>query len=185
MNTNYTINKELGECYLFMGELEKAENYYILAVESDSNQPDAYLGLATVAIQRNDLKQAELYYDKALSLAETDKTLAGMGLVKMEMGEHLAAFTYFKKACQLNLENSVALNCLVKEGYNLELLPEVIEILYLAIEVNPYKDETRTSLAGCLVSLGRSEEAIAQLQTILTKNPTHPLAKELYDYLAA
>ena len=30
---DYEINKELGECYLFMGDLEKAEEYLSQAVE--------------------------------------------------------------------------------------------------------------------------------------------------------
>ncbi len=33
---DYEINKELGECYLFMGEYEKATEYYEKAAESGS-----------------------------------------------------------------------------------------------------------------------------------------------------
>lgn len=47
---DYEINKELGECYLFMGELDKAEEYYKKAVGSNGIHPDPYLGLATVAV---------------------------------------------------------------------------------------------------------------------------------------
>ena len=32
---DYEINKELGECYLFMGDLDKAEEYYRKAVAND------------------------------------------------------------------------------------------------------------------------------------------------------
>ena len=43
---DYEINKELGECYLFMGELDKAEDYYVKAADSTSSQAEPYLGLA-------------------------------------------------------------------------------------------------------------------------------------------
>lgn len=49
---DYEINKELGECYLFMGELDKAENYYHKAAGSNGVHADPYLGLATIAVQR-------------------------------------------------------------------------------------------------------------------------------------
>ena len=62
---DYEINKELGECYLFMGELEKAEEYYKKAASSNGIHPDPYLGLATVAVQRGALEDAMLMYEKA------------------------------------------------------------------------------------------------------------------------
>ena len=49
---DYEINKELGECYLFMGDLDKAENYYRKAANSAGEYADSYLGLATIAVQR-------------------------------------------------------------------------------------------------------------------------------------
>ena len=37
---DYEINKELGECYLFMGELDKAEDYYTKAAANSEEQAD-------------------------------------------------------------------------------------------------------------------------------------------------
>ena len=55
---DYEINKELGECYLFMGDLDKAEEYYRKAMASNGVHADPYLGLATVAIQRGNIDDA-------------------------------------------------------------------------------------------------------------------------------
>jgi len=84
---DYEINKELGECYLFMGELDKAEDYYKKAASSNGIHPDPYLGLATIAVQRGELESALTLYTKAHGIDANDKTFAGMGLVKMEQGE--------------------------------------------------------------------------------------------------
>ena len=47
---DYEINKELGECYLFMGDFDKAEEYYRKAASSGAQNAAPYMGLATVAV---------------------------------------------------------------------------------------------------------------------------------------
>ena len=42
---DYEINKELGECYLFMGEYEKAAEYYEKAAASGSEFAAPQMGL--------------------------------------------------------------------------------------------------------------------------------------------
>lgn len=182
---DYEINKELGECYLFMGDFEKAEGYYKKAAASNGVHPDPYLGLATIAVQRGQLEAAFELYTKAVSIEENDKALAGLGLVKMEMGAHEEAFDYFEKAIGFNPENAVALNCLVREGYHLSQLERVVPCLEASLAVNPDKEEIRTSLAGCLVSLGRENEAKTHLESILAVNPTSENAKDLYEHIVA
>lgn len=182
---DYEINKELGECYLFMGDFDKAEDYYRKAAAAVATQPDPFLGLATIAVQRGALEDAMTLYGKALALEENDKALAGMGLVKMETGAHEEAFSHFAQALRFNPENPVALNCLVREGYQLGRLEEVVPCLEAALAADPHKEEVRISLAGCLMSLGRVDEASGHLETVLTENPANISAKELYDHIKA
>ncbi len=180
---DYEINKELGECYLFMGDYDKAEDYYRKAVAADGNHIDPYMGLAAVASQRGDMPAALTLYKKAVSIQETDKGLAGIGLVKMELGEHEEAFEYFEKAAALCPSNMVALNCLVREGYRLKCLDRVIPCLEAGMAADPSKAEIRISLAGCLMSLGREGEARAHLEAVLETNPSSREARELYDHI--
>ena len=74
---DYEINKELGECYLFMGDLDKAEDYYQKAAGNNGVHPDPYLGLATIAVQRGDLEQALSMYEKADGITSSDKSQIG------------------------------------------------------------------------------------------------------------
>ena len=106
---DYEINKELGECYLFMGELDKAEDYYTKAAANSEEQADPYMGLATIAMQRGDMAGALTHYSKAATIQESDKALAGLGLVHMNQGEHARAFDLFGRALTLNPANAVAL----------------------------------------------------------------------------
>jgi tetratricopeptide (TPR) repeat protein len=180
---DYEINKELGECYLFMGELDKAEDYYNKAASSNGIHPDPYLGLATIAVQRGDLVNALALYSKAHGIDATDKTFAGIGLVKMEQGSKAEAFDLFLDALAKNPENMVALLSIIRLGHELEKLEQVIPHLENYLSTNPGKSEVRYSLAGCMVCLDRKDEAQAQLECIATQDPGFAPARELLEQL--
>jgi len=180
---DYEINKELGECYLFMGDLDKAEEYYDKAVTSNGIHADPYLGLATVAVQRGDLDKAMGLYRKASSIEANDKSLAGMALIEQERGETAEAFTHFRGALTSNPENVVALYGLVRLGHAQERLEEVLPYLHDYLALDPLKHEVRYTLAGCLVSLGRHTEAGAELEAILAQDPRYVAAQELAEEL--
>ena len=182
---DYEINKELGECYLFMGDLDKAEEYYRKAMASNGVHADPYLGLATVAVQRGNIDDALVLYRKAASIEACDKSLAGIALVLMEKGEHEEAFDTLLKALDKNPQNMIATHCAVQEAHYLNRLEEVLPCLenFLALESD--NRAVRISLVGCLASLGRQKEAVSHLEEILKINPEDTEAKELFDALAA
>jgi len=176
---DYEINKELGECYLFMGELDKAEDYYKKAASSNGVHPDPYLGLATIAVQRGDLEGALSLYTKAHGIDANDKTFAGIGLVKMEQGEKEEAFSLFLEALAKNPENMVALLSIIRLGHELDKLQLIVAPLENYLSINPGKSEVRYSLAGCMVCLDRKDEAQAQLEQIVAADPDFAPAHEL------
>ena len=182
---DYEINKELGECYLFMGDLDKAESYYRKAAESAGEFADSYMGLATVAVQRGDLGLALLLYLKAVDKDGGDKALTGVGLVYMEQGKHEDAMDYFERALGVNPENAVALNCLVRVAYSQECVSRIVPVLEASLAANPSSEAYRITLAGCLMSLGRANEARPLLQSVLDVNPASQDAQELYAHIAA
>lgn len=182
---DYEINKELGECYLFMGDLDKAEEYYRKAINGDGAYAAPYLGLATIAVQRGKLDDAFVLYSKAASIELTDKALCGMGLVRMEQESHSEAFDQFARALDINADNIVALNCLVRMGYQLGCLDRVLPYLKEALTVSNERAAIRVTLAGCLISLGRQDEAREHLEAVLGADPANANARELFDTMAA
>ncbi len=182
---DYEINKELGECYLFMGDFDKAEEYYRKAANSNTQSAAPYMGLATVAVQRSELDKALVLYQKAAAVEETDKALCGIGLVLMEQGQHEGAFEHFSRALNKNAENIVALNCLVREAYQLGCVENVLPYLEDTLRTGTEAEAVRVTLAGCLIYLGRSEDARQHLETVLGANPANNNAKELFDTMAA
>ena len=181
---DYEINKELGECYLFMGDFDKARTYYEKAAAAAPEQSDVYLGLATVDVQKGDLESAAANYAKAGELKVSDKPLAGLGLIEMETGKHENAFDHFKQALAINPVNMVAINGLVQEGYFLNRLEDIIPYLRAAVAEDD-AEPVRYTLAGCLTALGRDDEAKAELEILLGANPDNQSARELYARVAA
>jgi len=180
---DYEINKELGECYLFMGDLDKAEEYYAKAMTNNGIHADPYLGLATIAVQRGELEEAMTLYRKASSIEADDRSLSGMALIEMERGDSAEAFTHFRGALAKNPENLVALFGLVRLAHADERIEEVLSYLQDYLAVDPGKHEVRFTLAGCLVSLGRHAEAGAELESILLQDPRYDAARELAEEL--
>ncbi len=181
---DYEINKELGECYLFMGELDKAEEYYKKAVSSNGIHPDPYLGLATVAVQRGDLEDALVMYEKAHKIEPTDKSLSGIALIRMENGDRENAFAMFVEAIKMNPENMVALFSLIRLGHEMDRVADILPYLRDYLEINPAKHEVRFSLAGCLVCLDQKDAAREHLEQILEMDPNFSAAQEMIDAIA-
>lgn len=182
---DYEINKELGECYLFMGDLDKAEEYYRKAMNSNGVHPDPYLGLATICVHRGNLDEAFGFYRKAANVEASDKSLSGMALIEMERGEHPKAYDHFMQALEHNPENMVALYSVIRLAHAMGRMTEVIPHLEDYLSIDPLKHDIRYSLAGCLVAAGRDADAKAHLERILEQDPAHAPALELKDHLEA
>ncbi len=179
---DYEINKELGECYLFMSELDKAESYYKKAMESNSELTAPYLGLATIAMQRNQIDLALDYYNQASKIELCDKSLAGIGLVYVEQGRSAEAYAKFQESLVVNANNAVALACLIRICYTEGKVAEAVPYLERALKVED-KDSTRITLAGCLITVGKKEEATVLLSELVAANPDNKEAVEILNFL--
>ncbi|MFP4168275.1 MAG: tetratricopeptide repeat protein [Desulfonatronovibrionaceae bacterium] len=180
---DYEINNELGECYLFMGELDKARDYYNKAAGSNGSHPDPYLGLATIEVQEGNLENARKLYEKAARIVENDKSYAGMGLIEMENGSKEESFKHFLKALELNPENMIALFGLVQVGHIIGKIEETLPYLENYLRLDPDNHDVRYSLAGSLYQLNRLEETRENLERILESDPGHKAARELMDQI--
>ena len=183
-HVDYEINKELGECYLFMGEYEKARSYYLKAVENNNGASEPYMGLAAIAVQENKLEEAHAFYSKANKLSGSDKSLAGMGMIEVELGRHDEAFEHFTASLEKNAGNMMVVNSLLQLGYMLNRIEEVLPYLELALEPGD-TEAVRYALAACLITLGRDDEAKQHLEILLGEYPSNDSAKQLYAQFAA
>ncbi len=181
---DYEINRELGECYLFMGEYDKAADYYKKAVDCETGNAAPYLGLATIAVQKGKLDDAIVNYKMAVDIDPSDKAYAGLGLVEMERNAHNEAFAHFGESLRLNAMNMIAMNSMLQLAYQLGRVEEMLPRFEAALAEED-NDTIRFTMAGCLSYLGRNGEARGQLEILLGKNPANANAQELYAHIAA
>jgi tetratricopeptide (TPR) repeat protein len=183
-NVDYEINKELGECYLFMGEYEKARDYYNKAVTSNGGMPDPYMGLAAIAIHEGNLEAAHTLYRKASQLGLEEKPLVGMGMIEVELAKYEDAFSHFCAALDYSPGNMMAVNSMLQLAHVLNRLEDALPYLEGALETGD-TEAVRYALAACLISLGRDTEAKGHLELLLGENPSNDSAKQLYAQFAA
>lgn len=181
---DYEINKELGECYLFMGEYEKARDYYTRAIESNSGMSEPYMGLAAIAVNGGELENAYQFYKKANQISTGEKPLTGVGMIAMELGRHEEAFECFRAVLDHNPGNMMAVNSLLQLAYVLNRLEEAVPCLEAALECGD-TEAVRYALAATHLSLGNEEDARVHLELLLGTNPSNDSAKQLYAHLAA
>lgn len=181
---DYEINKELGECYLFMGELERARDYYLKAIGCNDTIAEPYIGLAAVALSEGDINGAYKLYTKANNVETGPKPLTGMAMVEVELGMHDEAFSHYGRVLGYEPGNMLALNNMLQLGYVLNRLEGMLP--YLEAALGPGDTEAvRYALAGCLTALGRAEEAKEHLEILLQENPANGVAQQLYAQFAA
>jgi tetratricopeptide (TPR) repeat protein len=181
---DYEINKELGECYLFMGEFDKARDYYQRAAQCDPRMHDPYMGLAAVAVNGGKLEEAYGFYNKANALSPGEKPLTGLGMIALELGRHEEAFDYFRQVLGQNPGNMVAVNGLLQLAYVLDRLGDAIPYLEAALETGD-TEAVRYALAASHLSMGNDDEARNHLELLLGDNPHNDSAKQLYAHIAA
>ncbi len=181
---DYEINKELGECYLFMGEYEKARDYYTKAVANNGGMPDPYMGLAAIAVQDGDMQAAHSFYKKANQVAPGEKPLAGLGMIEVELARYEEAFEHFRAALEYNPGNMMVVNSMLQLAHVLDRLEEAVPCLEAALDSGD-TEAVRYALAACLLSLNRDEEAKTHLELLLGENPSNDSAKQLYAQFAA
>lgn len=81
---------------LLSGDLDGARGKYQAVLQQDSNNRDGLLGMAAIAVRRNQADQAETYYVKLLELDPLDPD-ATAGLVAMRQGDPAQSESRIKK----------------------------------------------------------------------------------------
>ncbi len=66
------VYAEIASSHLQKGELEKAREFYLKAVDTDSQNISSFIGLSRIAEKTGDIQQAYEYLNKAMSFASDD-----------------------------------------------------------------------------------------------------------------
>ncbi|HYJ86635.1 MAG TPA: tetratricopeptide repeat protein [Pyrinomonadaceae bacterium] len=94
----------LGDAYLRKGDAIKAEESYLLALDLQSNNADALLGLAQLWQTKGDIKMAVAYVDRASSLTNSPDLLYKLARVSLDLNLREQAVVALQRAVALRAD---------------------------------------------------------------------------------
>lgn len=156
---------ELGDLALVRGEIDVAEMRFRRALEGDPQAPSPRIGLARVALARDDPDEARRFAGEALDRAPDDADgLVLLARLDHRAGDEAAARDLLERALRaqpLHLEAHAELAALTGRAQR-RPSADVAEALRVA-DAHPYDPWARLQAARVLLAKGLREEAHAQL----------------------
>ena len=107
---HYEVLQELGDCYSSVGNHAQAQQHYEKAAVLAPDEAGPYLGLGVVALQQDQLDDAEIAFRIACRLdANCAKAYVGLGLAAQQRADYKKAFEMYLKCLELDTDNLIAI----------------------------------------------------------------------------
>ena len=179
---HYETLQEMGDCYTSVGNYQQAQKYYEKAAVLSPDAPDPYVGLGVVALQQNQLDDAEIAFKVACRLdANCAKAYAGLGLTAQQRTDYKQAFEMYLKSLELDTENLIALLGLFQASCQMGSFAQVTHYLNVYLNMHPGDTSVMFPLAALYMKDGRFEESRKVLLDILSLDENHKDAANLLE----
>ena len=179
---HYEALQEMGDCYASVGNYKQAQKYYEKAAVLAPDAPDPYVGLGVVALQNNQLDDAEIAFKVACRLdADCAKAYAGRGLAAQQKTDYKQAFEMYLKCLELDTDNLIALLGLFQASCQMGSFAQVTHYLEVYLNMHPGDTSVMFPLAALYMKDGRFEESKNVLLDVLTLDKNHKDAANLLE----
>ena len=171
----------LGDAYLKKGDATKAEENYLRALGADADDPEALLGVASVAQSRDDLKTAALYLTRARELVgDSPERLYSYALVATKSGLYEDARWALERASALRPDEPAYAVALGAVWFKKPDLFEAEKSFRRALALRPEDPQAQMYLGYTLLKQKRYPEAREWLEKSARKDAKTP---ETFYYL--
>jgi tetratricopeptide (TPR) repeat protein len=179
---HYEVLQEMADCYASVGNYKLAQKYYEKAAVLSPDAPEPYVGLGIVALQNNQLDDAEIAFKVACRLdADCAKAYAGLGLTAQQGTNYKQAFEMFLKSLELDTENLIALLGLFQVSCQMGSFAQVTHYLEVYLNMHPGDISVMFPLAALYMKDGRFEESKKVLLDVLSLDENHKDAANLLE----
>jgi tetratricopeptide (TPR) repeat protein len=179
---HYETLQEMADCYASIGNYKQAQKYYEKAAVMAPDAPGPYVGLGVVALQNNQLDDAEIAFKVACRLdANCAKAYAGLGLAAQQRADYKQAFEMYLKCLELDTDNLIALLGLFQSSCQMGSFEKVTGYLEVYLNMHPGDTSVMFPLAALYMKDGRFEESRKVLLDILTLDKNHKDAADLLE----
>jgi superkiller protein 3 len=168
----------IGMAYFDKGLLDKAEFYYLKALEQDTQFAPAYAGLGIVYGRKGLVTESVFNFKEAVRLSPNCALLYNwLGDAYFDQGKMEEAIREYTRATELDGMDSNAHNDLADAYRKKGDLPTALEYYRKTLVIDPGDTNAKLELAQVLVLLERKAEARPLLEELITSFPDTQDAK--------
>ena len=166
------IYEAIGHCYDRMKNYAQARFYYRKASHLNQGDSKLYYKIACTYINEEQWSMAVKQLESAMQIhrLQPEYNLA-MGECKMQMGDYKEAIQYFSNVVRQRPRNISSWEALIRCLYQGEFFEEALEQVKAAIKITEGKPIFLYYLSAILLALGKTKEALLQLESALTASP--------------
>jgi tetratricopeptide (TPR) repeat protein len=179
---HYETVQEMADCFASIGNYRQAQKYYEKAAVLAPDAPGPYVGLGVVALQNNQLDDAEIAFKVACRLdPNCAKAYAGLGMAAQQRTDYKQAFEMYLKCLELDTNNLIALLGLFQVSCQMGSFEKVTHYLEVYLDMHPGDTSVMFPLAALYMKDGRLDESRKVLLDILTLESDHKEAANLLE----
>jgi tetratricopeptide (TPR) repeat protein len=183
---NLSVLSEMGDCKANVGDMKGARVFYEEGLLNNGNDVRSLVGLGVVSLLEEKLTDSGVYFDKALKAKKGNpKALCGLAMLRNREGRELDALNLFTQALDSDPENLTALGELVKCAYQLELFTDAERHVDNYLRYHPADLDMLFSQAGIQFRIGKSAEALDNIEKLLIFAPEYEGGQELKEKIEA
>ncbi len=166
------IYEAIGHCYDRLKNFAQARFYYRKASHLNQGDSKLYYKIACTYINEEQWSMAVKQLESAMQIhrLQPEYNLA-MGECKMQMGDYKEAIQYFSNVVRQRPRNISSWEALIRCLYQGEFYEEALEQVKAAIKITESKPIFIYYLSAILLALGKTKEALIQLETALHASP--------------
>jgi tetratricopeptide (TPR) repeat protein len=164
----YDVLVELGDCHATVGNSSPAKECYEQAAELEPDRAEPYVGLGVIALQKDDIPNAEIAFKVAIRLdGKCAKAWCGLGMVSQAKQQFPSAQEYYLRSLEYDCDNLTALLGLFQSSCQMGSFAKVIHYLEVYLEMHPGDTAVMFCLATLYVKDCRFHEASRLLKDVL------------------
>jgi tetratricopeptide (TPR) repeat protein len=166
------IYEAIGHCYDRMKNFAQARFYYRKASHLNQGDSKLYYKIACTYINEEQWSMAVKQLESAMQIhrLQPEYNLA-MGECKMQLGDYKEAIQYFSNVVRQRPRNISSWEALIRCLYQGEFFEEALEQVKAALKITESKPIFIYYLSAILLALGKTKEALIQLETALHASP--------------
>jgi len=178
----YEVLQGLGDFHFHLGRYLEAQRCYEKAALVGPDEPGAYVGLGVVALQNDELEDADTAFRVACRLdRKCAKGYSGLAMIAQQREDYERAFEMYLKCLELDSDNFMALLGLFQASCRMGSFSKVIYYLEVYLDMHPEDTSVMFSLGSLYMRDGRFLQAKEKLEEVLRLDPENEDAVDLLE----